>query len=380
MATNIGLYVHIPFCQQKCIYCDFAAYQNLESYWEEYVKALQLEIEKRGRECGRLSIRTLYWGGGTPTILPIPFIQRIYDTIAHSFDVENLLEHTMEANPGEISEEYMRELLNLGVTRLSFGVQTLDEKSLVMLRRTHTPKAAYQAVELAYTVGIPNISVDFIYGLPHQNDEDIDRMIRFAREMPINHVSLYHLQVERNTYLYTLCKKDAHLLLPPDTVDGLGERLMQGVESEGFERYEISNFARKKGYGIHNASYWQYVPYLGVGAGAHSFYEGVRFANTPYVVPYIKELAQSQYPVVETNRLTEKEKIEEYCFLGLRTKWGISLRAYEEAFHESIFSRYGAAIDFLIQQGYLSLAEERLSLTRQGMDYGNFVFSHFLSD
>lgn len=380
---DMGLYVHIPFCKQKCVYCDFPAYQNLQDYYETYVYALVQEMDlwvSEHPESKERSIDTIYFGGGTPTELSIQQLQMIVDKIKSTFTITDDCHMTIESNPGEVDLQYLTKLVKLGFNRISFGVQTFDDKALTMLHRSHNGEKAKQAVYDAKEAGFTDINIDLIYGLPRQTLEDIQRNLNIVKDLPINHISTYGLQVEIGTYLYHLVQKNL-ISIPSESIDeSMYDMMMDGLKELGFERYEISNFAKGHSYSRHNLKYWHYIDYLGFGAGAHSFYDGVRRSNNRNVMPYIQAVDRYNMPTIDTETIAVERAQEDFCFLALRTKWGLNERMFKERFNTSVLNLFGTTLNDLIIKGLLEYQNDSYHLTSEGAKHGNYVFSQFIRE
>ena len=380
---DMGLYVHIPFCKQKCMYCDFPAYQNLQDYYETYVYALVQEIDlwvSEHAESKERSIDTIYFGGGTPTELSIQQLQMIIDKIKSIFTIDKNCHMTIESNPGEVDLQYLTKLVNLGFNRISFGVQTFDDKALTMLHRSHNGEKAKQAVYDAKEAGFTDINIDLIYGLPRQTLEDIQHNLDIVKDLPINHISTYGLQVEVGTYLYHLVDKNL-ISIPSETIDeSMYDMMMAGLKDLGFERYEISNFSKDNSYSRHNLKYWHYVDYLGFGAGAHSFYDGVRRSNNRNVMPYIQAVDRYTMPTIDTETITVERAQEDFCFLALRTKWGLNEHTFKKRFGISVVNLFGTTLNDLVSKDLLEYENDSYHLTSEGAKHGNYVFSQFIRE
>ena len=380
---DMGLYVHIPFCKQKCMYCDFPAYQNLQDYYETYVYALVQEMDlwvSEHPESKAKPIDTIYFGGGTPTELSIQQLQMIVDKIKSTFTITDDCHMTIESNPGEVDLQYLTKLVKLGFNRISFGVQTFDDKALTMLHRSHNGEKAKQAVYEAKEAGFTDINIDLIYGLPRQSLEDIKRNLEIVKDLPINHISTYGLQVEVGTYLYHLVQKNL-ISIPSESIDeSMYDTMMEGLKELGFERYEISNFAKDNSYSRHNLKYWHYVDYLGFGAGAHSFYEGIRRSNNRNVMPYIQSVDRYTMPTIDTEMITVERAQEDFCFLALRTKWGLDEQKFEDRFGVSVHNLFGNILEDLVTKGLLEYQNGSYHLSSEGAKHGNYVFSQFIRE
>ena len=380
---DMGLYVHIPFCKQKCMYCDFPAYQNLQDYYETYVYALVQEMDlwvSEHPESKAKPIDTIYFGGGTPTELSIQQLQMIVDKIKRTFTITDDCHITIESNPGEVDLQYLTKLVKLGFNRISFGVQTFDDKALTMLHRSHNGEKAKQAVFDAKEAGFTDINIDLIYGLPRQTLEDIQYNLNILNDLPINHISTYGLQVEVGTYLYHLVQKNL-ISIPSESIDeAMYDTMMEGLKNQGFERYEISNFAKDSSYSRHNLKYWHYVDYLGFGAGAHSFYEGIRRSNNRNVMPYIQAVDRYTMPTIDTETITVERAQEDFCFLALRTKWGLDEQKFEDRFGVSVHNLFGNILEDLVTKGLLEYQNGSYHLSSEGAKHGNYVFSQFIRE
>ena len=380
---DMGLYVHIPFCKQKCMYCDFPAYQNLQDYYETYVYALVQEMDlwvSEHPESKSKPIDTIYFGGGTPTELSIQQLQMIVDKIKSTFTITDDCHMTIESNPGEVDLQYLTKLVKLGFNRISFGVQTFDDKALTMLHRSHNGKKAKQAVYDAKEAGFTDINIDLIYGLPRQSLEDIKRNLEIVKDLPINHISTYGLQVEVGTYLYHLVQKNL-ISIPSESIDeSMYDTMMEGLKELGFERYEISNFAKDNSYSRHNLKYWHYVDYLGFGAGAHSFYDGIRRSNNQNVMPYIQSVDRYTMPTIDTETITVERAREDFCFLALRTKWGLDEQKFDDRFGVSVHNLFGSILAELVSKGLLEHQTGSYHLSSEGAKHGNYVFSQFIRE
>lgn len=381
---DMGIYLHIPFCKTKCAYCDFAAYQNLHSYYDDYVNALCEEIKlwvQKYPESTKRKVTSIYFGGGTPTELSIEQLHRILNVICNQFSIEEP-EISLEGNPGEIGADYLKALKVLGINRLSFGVQTFDDHLLTLINRSHTAAEAKKTLQMASDFGFANINMDLIYALPSQTVSDLETDLAVVNKLPINHISIYGLQLEEGTYLQQLVKTGRLILPDEDTTEKMYDLMTSMLPSMGYERYEISNFAKNKAYSKHNLKYWEYCDYLGFGASAHTLYDNVRHDNLPYVVPYIDKIRNHELPTDETVVIDMERAIEDYCFLGLRTKWGIDRNLFQQKFSRSLDSIYHDVInklegEHLIIDDYQS---KQIYLTPLGIKHGNYVFEKFLRD
>lgn len=386
-SRDMGIYLHIPFCRKKCSYCDFASYEGLEAYYDDYVDALIREMTLWAEaypESTTAPVRSVYFGGGTPTQLSEEHWEKLFGALRSLYHIDDAAEITTEANPGEITRSYLEHLSQLGINRISFGIQTFDEPSLAILRRGHTAEEAVQAVTDAAAVGFPHISGDLIYALPGQTIDQLKANIQRLEALPVNHISIYGLQLEEGTNLEKQVRTGVISLPDEDEAELMYDTMLEQLALRGFERYEISNFARNGAYSRHNTRYWHYGDYLGFGCGAHSLYHSVRRGNEPLVVPYIQAIREGRLPHVERRIVTPQEAREDFCFLALRTKWGLQSKLYEERFGETVVEHYGTIIDRLVHDGLLRTSERGTDdepawmLTGKGAKYGNHVFEEFI--
>ncbi|WP_455576999.1 radical SAM family heme chaperone HemW [Anaerosinus sp.] len=377
---QLGLYLHIPFCQQKCFYCDFPSYANKEGLQDEYITALSSEIALQGGLLSAYSINTVYIGGGTPTVLPIHLLTNLIQTIQKKFKLTNDVEFTIEVNPQTINREGLYRLYEFGVNRISFGVQSFQDPLLKRIGRIHTADEARQIVCDAASIGFKNISLDLMYGLPKQTLDEVEYSVREAIKLPIQHISVYGLKVEEGT-VFAKLEEQNKLFLPDETLeDKMYEFVMKQLPAFGFERYEISNFAKAGFESRHNLKYWQCLPYIGLGAAAHSCFQNKRFYNEQQVEKYIQKIKWERNAVAHEELLSHKDKVEEFCFLGLRKKTGISCREFMDTFGYELKDLYGDTIENLKRKKLLSELNGQIFLTSLGMKYGNQVFCEFLLD
>lgn len=380
---DLGIYIHIPFCHNKCTYCDFPAYQGLQDYYESYVHAVIQEIDywcETHSESTHMPIHTLYFGGGTPTELSVEQLAMLMNHIHKRFSVDDDIHVTIEANPWPMNRAYLTDLLSLGVNRLSFGVQTFYDALLKVLHRTHTGQQAIETIDMAHRVGFPHINMDLIYGLPHQTLDEVRQDLERVAKLPIDHVSIYGLQVEPATYLAYQVHHNQLVLPNEDDETAMYDTIMDTLPRYGFERYEISNFAKHEAYSSHNLRYWQYKDYLGFGAGAHSFYQSVRRHNQDYVVPYINSVHQSGQAVVQREFIDTHRSVEDFCFLALRTKWGINEQAFQSRFAQLLTDVFDDVLQDLLGKQLLTYESGHYRMTAEGAKHGNYVFSQFIKD
>ena len=378
-----GIYAHIPYCVKKCAYCDFisAAVGTNEAEMEDYAAALRAEIlrEVPPLRARRGDAATVYIGGGTPTALPAALLEGILHTLIETAGTP--VECTVEANPGTVDEEYLAQLRVAGANRLSLGVQSFDDRLLRVIGRIHTAAEARAAFHAARAAGFRNISIDLMYGLPTQTLADLKHSVAAALALAPEHISVYGLIVEEGTP-FAAAEAAGQLALPTeDAAEEMYDYLMAELPARGYRRYEISNFARAGYESRHNLGYWQNVPYLGVGAAAHGYIDGVRWGNETDARRYIRAIhAGESVRTPEDAERTAANAMEEYAFLALRTAEGINEADFYRTFGVSIDVVYSTVITQQIKRNLLCRVQGHIALTAAGMKLGNEVFAAFLQE
>ncbi len=381
----LGLYIHIPFCKAKCYYCSFNSYHGLESLIPEYVSALLTEMERWSKVVRGHRVHTVYLGGGTPSLLPPEQVGRVLDGVRTRFSVTADAEVALEANPGTVDKAHFEAIRKAGVNRLSLGMQSFQPRFLKVLGRIHTAAQARQAFGWAREAGFGNVSLDLIYGLPQQTLEQWRLDLEEAAALGPEHISLYGLTLEPGTPLAeTLSDEDA---LDPDVAADMYTLAEHVLGSAGFEHYELSNWARPGRESRHNLTYWRNLPYLGLGAGAHSCLRGFRWANVASPQEYVAAVGRPlrgrafpwRYPqVAEVERINKRRAMAETAILGLRLCEGLDLEAVARSLGRDpkrLFQKQRREL------AELGLAEEvggRLRLTPRGRLLGNQAFQRFL--
>lgn len=326
------LYVHIPFCHQACHYCDFHFSTNL-AYKSDVVNAICQEIALQKDFLRGEKLKTIYFGGGTPSLLSPMELEQIFNTVHRYFQVEIGAEITLEANPEDLSPSYLSAIKTLGVNRLSIGIQSFREENLRLLHRNHSSAQALTCISRAQDIGIHNISLDLIYGIPGNDLKDLAFDIDQAVDTKISHISAYSLIIEPKTVFGQQKKKGIFIELPETMLSEKFSFTRNLLAEKGFEAYETSNFAKDEQYSKHNTSYWNQESYLGVGPSAHSFNQFSRQWNVAKNGVYMKSILEEKIPA-EIEILTEANKINEYIMTRLRTKWGIERSKIEQAFSQ----------------------------------------------
>lgn len=368
-------YIHIPFCEHICHYCDFNKVFLEGQPVNEYLISLGQEMKHRVSASEKLD--TIFVGGGTPTSLDASQLDTLCESITTHLPFENG-EFTFEANPGDLTQDKLRVLKDHGVNRLSFGVQSFNDDLLKGIGRTHKSKDVYTSVENAQKVGFSNISIDLIYSLPRQTEEDFQDTLTKALDLDLPHYSAYSLIVEPKTVFYNLMRKGKLSLPSQDQEAAMYEILIETMEKYGINQYEISNFAKPGFESKHNLVYWDNNEYYGLGAGAHGYINGVRYSNYGPLKKYMDPISEGSLPTIQEHGVTKAEMMEEEMFLGLRKVEGVSKTTFQQKFGSSIESVFGPSIEEMEKRGLLSVNEERIALTKQGRFLGNEVFQSFL--
>lgn len=361
MTYPTSAYIHIPFCSSKCFYCAFISTVNTKLELG-YLIALLKDIDTNymGNE-----LKTLYFGGGTPSILPIEHVKKIIN----KFNLAQKAEVTFELNPEHATIEYLSNLKNLGINRLSIGIQTFDDKILEKIGRNHTANEAIKAVQMAQQAGFDNISVDLIYGLPTQTLEDFESDLKKIKKLGINHVSLYGLKIEENSVFGKISPKD----LPDDDLQA--DMYLKAIEIlDDFNHYEISNFAKSGFESKHNTTYWRNEEYYGFGCSAHGYENGVRYANSFNIHKYLENPLTRDFGHTET----QQEKLEEEIFLGFRLKEGLHVHNINSKFNIDFEKKYNNILNKYLKTNHIKRTAEGYALTDQGFLLSTVILAEFL--
>ena len=360
--TPLSLYIHIPFCKSKCAYCDFASFPGREAMWEAYFAALCGEIRAAGDDIHR--VETVFFGGGTPSLVPETYIAGALAAAREAFPFAPGAEVSLEANPGTLTMEKLRAYREMGVNRLSIGVQSFDARLLKDIGRIHAPGEAVEAVRMAKAAGFANIGIDLMYGLPGQTMGAWEATLETALSLPLTHISAYALIVEEGTPM--AAREDE---LPDEEMVLSMQRLCtRALAAAGFARYEISNYARRGFACRHNLVYWRRGEYLGFGCAAHSFFGGERFCNASRLEDYLRGARG-----LERERVDGAAAREETIMLATRTREGLWLENWREAFGEDFCAGREQALEELRRAGLVEVADGRVCLTEKGMEVHNAV-------
>lgn len=381
-----GLYIHIPFCVQKCRYCDFLSFPAGEDEKADYVTLLCEELEKRSTCFSGHSIATVYVGGGTPSCLSAEQMNRIFEKVKACYRLQEEAEVTVEVNPGTVEGEKLQAYRDMGVNRLSIGLQSTHDSLLKTLGRIHTLEDFLHTYHGARKAGFDNISVDLMSALPGQNKEMLRNTLEQVIALQPEHISCYSLIVEEGTPFYRMRDQ---MCFPDEEEDReMYEMTGRMLTEAGYRRYEISNYAKEGKTSVHNSSYWKRVPYLGVGLGASSFIEEHRFSNPSSMPEYRQMVAAGLgkdhlriWKMADPDTVTALSKedcMEEFMFLGLRMMEGVSEAEFMDCFGESVDRVYGAVLSELVRDKLLVRENGRIFLTGYGIDVSNYVFEKFL--
>ena len=377
-----GVYVHIPFCKSRCSYCDFATevYRN-DAAVERYVNALYREIDNVGRyaltDVRASAIDTIYFGGGTPSLLKPKQIEQILEAVKSTFTVSDGVEITLEMNPATVSADELAECRSLGVNRASFGVQTFNDSHLKLLARGHDANDARHTYKLLRATGFENISFDLIAGLPGQTIEDWNRNLDEAVAMEPEHLSLYLLEIHEGTPLAEQVRSGRRPIPEDDLAAEMYELMIDRLEGAGYEQYEISNFAKPGSESRHNTKYWRLDPVYGFGVSAHSFDGVERYSNERDTAQYVRRME------ISGNAEADRETIDmasEFVFLGLRLNAGIDLTSFRDRFGIDLEREHSSEFDRFREAGLVEITENSLRLTRKGMLFSNEVFQAFVRE
>lgn len=398
MKKPLSIYIHIPFCRHKCIYCDFLSFANETNTRQiQYVNALMSEIRLYKPYADRYSVKTIYIGGGTPSILDEALIGNILNTIFHIFKVDRFPEITIEVNPGTIKYTNLLSYKEYGINRLSIGLQSADNEMLRMMGRIHDFDDFISGFEAARRAGFENISVDVMSGLPGQDIHTLVDTLTKVTELGPEHISVYSLQVEEGTKLSE--RQDLINMIPDENTDRTMYAMTKKVlKAAGYNRYEISNYSKPKYESRHNIVYWTGGQYIGFGIGAASYFKGERFSNIKNMDNYIEicedireeltkdtdrvRLYDSAANILRENVETIyiESRIEEFMYLGLRMTGGVSRKEFNERFNRDIYDVYGEVINKYCGQGYMISEGDNIRLTDKGIDISNYILADFILD
>ena len=374
MKDKISLYIHIPFCVRKCLYCDFPSFSGMESIFDDYVRMLCREIDETYSDYRGMEVKSIFIGGGTPSVLPPALLGRISDKIFSRFDVDSKAEITIETNPGTLDAKKLAEMKSMYFNRLSMGLQAWQDRLLKKLGRIHTADEFETNFLQARDAGFKNINVDLMFALPAQSLDDWQETLEKVMKLRPEHISAYSLIIEEGTPFFDMFDRGELKETDEDTDRKMYYLAKEMLSDKGYKQYEISNFAKEGFECYHNKVYWRTEEYQGFGLGAHSYSDGVRFHNTYDM----KEYLRGEGLRLDKEFLSLQEKQEEFMFMGLRMNEGVSEAEFLRRFGESMDSVYGDEIKELISEELLVKKDGRLSLTDRGVDISNSVFEKFI--
>ena len=371
-----GIYLHIPFCKRRCIYCDFYS-TTMDGRKDEYISALCHELSMRQHYLEDERIKTIYWGGGTPSQLEERHFRTVFDTLARHYELQPDAEITLEANPDDLTPAYIHMLRRLPFNRISIGIQTFDDETLRLLHRRHTAAQAIDAVRRCQDTGFENISIDLMYGLPKESLQSWEHDLCQAIDLHVQHLSAYHLIYEEGTELWRLRRQHRVEEVDEDSSLAFFNLLMDKMKQAGFEHYEISNFALPRRYSRHNSSYWDGTKYMGCGAAAHSFNGVSRQWNIASLELYIKSIRERTIPA-EIEQLDVHTRYNDRIITAIRTSKGLLLPALEKEFGKELHDFCLRNARHYLTQGKLTIENDWLRLTRAGIFISDGIMSDLL--
>ncbi|MSS78211.1 radical SAM family heme chaperone HemW [Anaerococcus sp. WCA-380-WT-2B] len=365
---KIGLYVHIPFCKKKCFYCDFVAYPNLENRIDSYFDNLYKEIDLYQKNIS-VDIDSIYIGGGTPSYVDYKYIEKLVEKLKN-FKVKNLKEFTIESNPNSLTLDKLKKYRELGIDRISLGVQSFDDKVLKNVGRDHSKEIILNDIKNIRKVGFKNLSLDMILNLPGGDFNVVKKDLELIKEIKPEHISYYSLILEKGSYFYTLYKKRKLKLMDDDLERGIFLYIEKQLKDLGLFRYEISNFSKKGFESYHNKKYWSEGGYLALGLGASGFLSNIRYSNVRNFIKYENLINSGKFPIETKEFISKSEREKEYIIFKLRECEGINLKEFEEIFGYSLLNKYSKIVDKYYNLGFFNIGKS-LSFTHKGFDLSN---------
>ncbi|MDB2125121.1 radical SAM family heme chaperone HemW [Clostridium paraputrificum] len=371
---EVALYIHIPFCKQKCFYCDFPSYARKDDLMSDYIEALLIELKEKIKD---YEVRSLFIGGGTPSYLNEENLSKLMKAIKNINFIEDA-EKTIECNPGTVSEEKFNIMKDGGINRLSFGLQTTKNNLLKGIGRIHTFEAFKDNYNLARSVGFNNINIDMMFGLPNQSVKDWTDSLEEVAKLNPEHISAYSLIIEEGTPFYKLYNEDKLKLPSEEEEREMYKKCKDILIKNGYHQYEISNYAKEDKECLHNEVYWMCDEYIGVGASSSSYIDGKRIKNIDDLREYIKRIGSGENIVDEEIINTKNDDIEEFMFMGLRMNCGIEEKEFKRRFHTDVDNVYKDVIEGNINKGLLERKRGRIYLTDKGIELSNMVMSDMI--
>ena len=379
---ELGIYVHIPFCKQKCYYCDFISYANKEEKTKEYVKCIQKEIEIESKKYSKdeYEITTIYLGGGTPSYISALYIENIINVIKLNYNVKDNAEITIEINPGTVNEEKILIYEKIGINRVSIGLQTTNDKLLKQIGRIHTYEEFLNCYKLVSKSKIDNINVDLMLALPNQTIEDLEESLQKVIKLKPNHISLYSLILEEGTKLEKMVSENIVKLPEEDMEREMYWKTKRILEKNGYNHYEISNFAKEGYKSKHNMNCWSQKEYLGFGVAAHSYVNRKRYCNINNIEEYVSNIKKGK---IENNRTVceiqnKIDEQKEFMMLGLRKIDGIDIQEFKNKFVENPIYVFHKELEKLVNEDLVEIDLDKIKLTNKGLDFANLVWENFV--
>ena len=372
---ELGIYVHIPFCKRKCAYCDFISFSGKARLIEKYVEALKREINEYKISKEDYVVKTIYFGGGTPSFIESKYTVEILEAIKEKFNISKNAEITIEINPGTVTEEKLKDYYEVGINRISFGLQSTNSQLLKLVGRIHSYSSFLEGYNLAKKIGFKNINVDLMIGLPVQTLKDVQKDVSRIIELDPEHISVYSLIVEEGTRIEEKIK-NKELYLPSEKLERkMYWEVKKKLEEAGYIHYEISNFAKTGYESKHNLSCWNQEEYLGFGLAAHSYFNNVRYSNTDDFEEYFDWPENSK---IIHERQTDEDRQKEFMLLGLRKIEGVAISDFKNKFIENPIYLYRKTLNKLVTQGLIEVDIDSIKLTNRGIDLANLVWEEFV--
>lgn len=376
---ELGIYIHIPFCKQKCFYCDFCSFANKNEMQEKYVETVINEIKNITHK-EKYTVTTIYLGGGTPSILNPEYIKNILQEIKSSFEILDDAEITIEINPGTVNEEKLKRYKEYGINRLSIGLQSANDKILKNIGRIHDYKQFEETFFYARKCGFKNINVDLMIGLPTQAIEDVKQTLEKIIQKNPEHISVYSLIIEEGTIIEKLINENKLQLPDEETERIMYWTVVNELKENEYNQYEISNFSKKTYESKHNTNCWKQKQYIGLGTSAHSYLNKKRYSNTNNIEEYIKNIQENNISknITIHEEQTEESTMNEYMLLGLRMIQGININEFKQKFKIDPTIKYKEILEKLQKENLIQITETSIKLTKQGIDFGNIVWEEFI--
>ena len=377
--SELGIYIHMPFCKRKCYYCDFISFENKQNEIGQYCKALIKEIQHESKNI-KESVSTIYVGGGTPSFVDANYVKQIIEVLKSNYYIQKNAEITVEINPGTVNEEKLKKYKEAGVNRLSIGLQSTKNQLLKQIGRIHTFEEFLFSYNLARKIGFQNINVDLMLGLPNQTLEDLEDSLKQIIKIAPEHISLYSLIVEKNTQIEKMIN-NGEILLPEEELErNMYWKTKEILEKNNYKHYEISNFAKEGYESKHNSNCWKQKEYLGFGVAAHSYYQNKRYCNINSIEEYCKNIEDNN---IRNNRITceiqtNEEKRKEYMLLGLRMIDGINIQEFKNKFIDNPIYVFHKELEKLVKENLIEIDLNQIKLTNKGLDLANLVWEEFV--